>query len=156
MTLAFMSRLLTNRQMCLYLLGESSSNFGDFALFLAVAIWVKLLTGSTSEAGLAMFVFAAGSALLPVAGFVVDRFARRPLLILTNLLLGDANGLLQAVRGLLRIFSRSLALGCSPGSGPAPCTTPRPTSACSARPRPSVPSSAAPRPELCCAEPAPA
>jgi MFS family permease len=150
-----MSRLLASRKVRLYLLGDTSSNFGDFMLFLAAAIWVKELTGSIPEAGLTIFAFMAGSALLPVAGMVVDRVARRPLLIGVNLLLaafilllflvrgrgdvwlvyvimlgygalgsiigpaqqailpaivdedllGDANGLLQATRGLLRLFS---------------------------------------------------
>src|SRR5688572_2085919 len=75
-----MSRLLATRQMRLFLLGDTSSNFGDFALFLAMAIWVKLLSGSTSAAALVMFAFAAGSILLPFAGVLVDRVARRPLL----------------------------------------------------------------------------
>jgi MFS family permease len=147
--------------MRLYLLGDTLSNFGDFALFLAVAIWVKMLTGSTAAAGLVMFAFAAGSVLLPLSGLLVDRVARRPLLVAANLLLtaavllllvvrdagqiwliyvvmfaygalgsvtgpaqqallptlvpeellGDANGLLQAVRGLLRTFSPVIGAG---------------------------------------------
>lgn len=156
-----MSRLLASRNMRLYLLGDTASNFGDFMLFLATAVWVKLLTGSIAEAGLAIFAFTAGSALLPVAGIVTDRMARRPLLIGVNLLLaafislmllvrgrgdvwlvyvvmfgygalgsvtgpaqqallpaiveesllGDANGLLQATRGLLRLFSPAAGAG---------------------------------------------
>jgi MFS family permease len=150
-----MSRLLKTRQMRLYLAGDTASNFGDFALFLAMAIWVKSLSGSTSAAALVMFSFAAGSGLLPFAGLLADRVNRRRLLIVANLALaavvlvlllvrrpadvwlvyvvmfaygalgsvtgpaqqallpslveaeqlGDANGLLQATRGLLRVFA---------------------------------------------------
>jgi MFS family permease len=79
-----MPRSPASRWLRLYLFGNAFSTFGDFALFLAVAIWVKSLTGSTSEAGLVMFAFAAGRALLPVSGVLVDRVRRRPLLIVTN------------------------------------------------------------------------
>lgn len=150
-----MARLLAIRQARLYLIGDAASNFGDYALFLAMAIWIKDLTGSTAAAGFAMFAFVAGNALLPVSGLLADRVMRRPLLIVANLLLaavvlllllvhgrggvwviyvvlflngalgsvtgpaqqallpaivpadliGDANGLLQSARGLLRLFS---------------------------------------------------
>lgn len=156
-----MPQLLASRKVRLYLLGDTASNFGDFMLFLATAVWVKLLTGSIAEAGMVIFAFMAGSALLPVAGVVADRMARRPLLIGVNLLLaavillmllvrnrgdvwlvyvvmfgygalgsvtgpaqqailpaiveesllGDANGLLQATRGLLRVFSPAAGAG---------------------------------------------
>src|SRR5579863_5595845 len=86
-----MSRLLASNKVRLYLIGDTSSNFGDFALFLAAAIWVRLLTGSVPEAGLTIFAFMAGSALLPVA--------RRPLLIGVNLLLAAFIMLLLLVRG---------------------------------------------------------
>ncbi|MBA2891477.1 MFS family permease [Nonomuraea soli] len=145
-----------------YILGDALSNFGDYALFLAMAIWVKTLTGSTSAAGLVMFAFAGGSLLLPLSGLLVDRFRRRPLLAGSYLLsaavvlllllvkdrddvwlvyvimflygalgsvtgpaqnaflptvvpdeerLGDANGAVQAMRGLLRVFAPIIGAG---------------------------------------------
>ncbi|WP_214108311.1 MFS transporter [Acrocarpospora catenulata] len=153
--------LLRIPQLRLYILGDALSNFGDFALFLAMAIWVKTLTGSTTAAGLVMFAFAGGSLLLPVSGLLVDRFRRRPLLagsylssaavVLPLLLvrdsgdiwmiyvimflygalgsvtgpaqnaflpsvvpedrLGDANGVVQSLRGLLRVFSPIIGAG---------------------------------------------
>jgi Na+/melibiose symporter-like transporter len=94
-----MPRSPANRWLRLYLFGNAFSTFGDFALFLAVAIWVKSLTGSTSEAGLVMFAFAAGRALLPLSGVLVDRVRRRPLLIVTNLLSAAIVLLLLLVHG---------------------------------------------------------
>ncbi|MGW5687504.1 MFS transporter [Nonomuraea sp. NPDC003754] len=156
-----MAQLLRIPQMRFYILGDVLSNFGDFALFLAMAIWVKTLTGSTAAAGLVMFSFAGGSLVLPLSGLLVDRFRRRPLLaasylssaavVLLLLLvrdsgdvwlvyvimflygalgsvtgpaqnaflpsvvpqeqLGDANGVVQAMRGLLRIFAPIIGAG---------------------------------------------
>jgi len=150
-----MAPALANRRLRIYLLGNAFSTFGDFALFLAMAIWVKSLTGSTSKAGLVMFAFAAGGVLLPLSGVLVDRVRRRSLLIIVNVLsaalvlslllvhgrqdvpliylvmflygaagtvaspaqaaflpaivaeenLADANGMLQSLGGLLRVFS---------------------------------------------------
>lgn len=150
-----MSRILATRRMQLYVFADTASNLGDFALFLAMAIWVKTMSGSTSAAALVMFSFFAGSLLLPVAGLVTDRVRRRPLLVGANVALasvvlllllvggaqqvwlvyvvmfgygalgsvtgpaqlallpslvpeeslGDANGLIQSVRGLLRVFA---------------------------------------------------
>ena len=58
---------------------------GDSALWLAMGIWVKILTGSNSAAGLTFFAFICGCLAAPVSGAVADRFRRRPLLIAANL-----------------------------------------------------------------------
>ncbi|GIJ27819.1 MFS transporter [Micromonospora qiuiae] len=163
-----MSRILATRRMRLYVLADTASNLGDFALFLAMAIWVKTISGSTSAAALVMFSFAAGSLLLPAAGLITDRVRRRPLLIAANLALaavvlllllvggahhvwlvyavmfaygalgsvtgpaqlallpslvpkeslGDANGLIQSVRGLLRVFAPVIGAGLFAWLGP--------------------------------------
>ncbi|MFI7025195.1 MFS transporter [Micromonospora sp. NPDC049900] len=163
-----MSRILATRRMRLYLLADTASNLGDFALFLAMTIWVKTISGSTSAAALVMFSFAAGSLLLPAAGLLSDRVRRRPLLIGANLalaavvlllllvggahhvwlvyvvmfaygalgsvtgpaqlallpslipkdLLGDANGLIQSVRGLIRVFAPVVGAGLFAWLGP--------------------------------------
>ncbi len=47
-----MRRLLAHRNARLYLSGQVMSLFGDSALWLAMAIWIKILTGSSSAAGL--------------------------------------------------------------------------------------------------------
>ena len=51
-----------------------------------MGIWVKILTGSNSAAGLVFFAFSGGILLAPVTGLVADRLRRRPLpLIAANL-----------------------------------------------------------------------
>lgn len=79
-----MRRLLAHRDARIYLLGQVVSVFGDSLLTLAMAIWVKTLTGSTSAAGFVFFFFAAASVFAPAAGLLVDRLRRRRLLVVTN------------------------------------------------------------------------
>ncbi|MGH9299655.1 MAG: MFS transporter, partial [Acidimicrobiales bacterium] len=80
-----MKTLMQDRNARWYLGGQVFSLFGDTALWLAMGIWVKELTGSTSEAGLTFFFFAFATILAPLAGLIVDRVRRRPVLIIANL-----------------------------------------------------------------------
>jgi MFS family permease len=96
-----MIRLFTHRNVCIYLVGETISLFGDTALWLAMGIWVKGLTGSNAAAGLVFFVFALPSLGAPLSGLLVDRVRRRPLLIITNLLIG------AVVLSLLLVHNRN-------------------------------------------------
>jgi MFS family permease len=80
-----MRRLLSHRDARIYLAGQSLSVIGDSALWLAMGIWVKILTGSNSAAGLTFFAFTCGFLAAPVSGMIVDRARRRPLLIAANL-----------------------------------------------------------------------
>jgi MFS family permease len=80
-----MRALLADRDARLYLGGQALSTIGDSALWLAMGIWVKILTGSSSAAGLVFFAFSCGILLAPVTGLVADRVRRRPLLIAANL-----------------------------------------------------------------------
>ena len=68
------------------LIGETLSLFGDTALYLALAIWVKTLTGSSAAAGLVFSSLALPSLVAPFAGLIVDRM-RRSLMIATDLAL---------------------------------------------------------------------
>jgi MFS family permease len=77
--------LLAHRDARFYLAGQALSTVGDNALWLAMGIWVKILTGSSSAAGLVFFAFTCGILLAPVTGLVADRLRRRPLLIGANL-----------------------------------------------------------------------
>jgi len=77
--------LLAHRDARFYLAGQALSTVGDNALWLAMGIWVKILTGSSSAAGLVFFAFTCGILLAPVTGLVADRVRRRPLLIGANL-----------------------------------------------------------------------
>ena len=80
-----MKNLLKNRNARRYLIGQFFSLFGDTAMFLAMGIWVKVLSGSNGEAGLVFFCFGVAALLSPLAGMVVDRLPRRPLLFWSNL-----------------------------------------------------------------------
>ncbi len=80
-----MRRLLRIRNARLFLLGDVVSTLGDSALWLALAIWMKELTGSSAWAGLVMFCYAVGNLFSPLGGAAADRFRRRRLLIWLNL-----------------------------------------------------------------------
>ncbi|GAA1265306.1 MFS transporter [Kitasatospora nipponensis] len=80
-----MRALLSNRDARLFLAGQSLSAFGDSALWLALGIWIKMLTGSPSAAGLAFFVFTLGTLAAPLGGVLADRMPRRRLLVIANL-----------------------------------------------------------------------
>jgi MFS family permease len=80
-----MRSLLRIRNVRIYLLGDVISTLGDNALWLAMAIWAKELTGSSALAGLVIFCYGAGNLFSPLGGMLADRFPRRPLLIGANL-----------------------------------------------------------------------
>lgn len=80
-----MRKLMRHHDARVYLLAQSLSLAGDSAIWLAMGIWVKMLTGSDGAAGLTFFAFICGALLAPLSGVVVDRFRRRALLIWTNL-----------------------------------------------------------------------
>lgn len=65
----------------LYFIGDAVSSAGDFALWLAIGVWVKELTGSSSAAGLTFFMMTLGTLTSPLTGMIVDRHRRKPLLI---------------------------------------------------------------------------
>jgi MFS family permease len=69
----------------LYLTGLAVSVIGDNAMSLAAGIWVKSLTGSSSEAALVSVCVYAPSLAGPLAGLVADRVRRRRFLIWLNL-----------------------------------------------------------------------
>jgi MFS family permease len=94
-----MRRLLAVRDARIYLTGQVFSLFGDTALWLAMGIWVKTLTGSNAAAGLVFFFANVPVLLTPLTGLLVDRVRRRPLLIAVNALTGGAVLLLLLVHG---------------------------------------------------------
>jgi hypothetical protein len=69
----------------LYLAGMAVSVIGNNALSLAAGIWVKSLTGSSSEAALVSVCVYAPSLAGPLAGVVADRVRRRRFLVWLNL-----------------------------------------------------------------------
>jgi MFS family permease len=76
-----MRQMLRIRDVRVFLVGWTISQFGDWAMIIVLAVWAKALTDSNAAAGLVFFAFAAPSLFSPLAGVVVDRVRRRPLLI---------------------------------------------------------------------------
>ena len=83
-----MREVLAHRDARLLLAGQALSAFGDWAMLIVLAVWMKTLTGSSALAGLAFFTFAAGSLLAPLGGLLADRVRRRPLMIVSDCVLG--------------------------------------------------------------------
>jgi MFS family permease len=83
-----MRTLFSYRDARLLLAGQSLSAFGDWAMLIVLAVWMKSLTGSSALAGLTFFVYAAGSLLAPLGGLLADRVRRRPLMIVSDCVLG--------------------------------------------------------------------
>jgi MFS family permease len=99
-----MRHLLAVRDARIYLIGQTFSLFGDSALWLAMGVWVKTLTGSNGAAGLVYLFYTAPTLLAPLSGLMVDRVRRRPLLIATNSFVGCAVLLLLLVNGARQVW----------------------------------------------------
>ncbi|WP_420176439.1 hypothetical protein [Luteococcus sp. OSA5] len=69
-----------------WLAGRAVSWFGDTVMILALSIWVKSLTGSSSQAGVTLAFFMAPQLFAPLAGQLVDHIPRRVVLVAGNLL----------------------------------------------------------------------
>ena len=65
-----MRDLLRVRDARIFLFGWSVSVFGDWAIFIALGVWMKDLTGSNSAAGLVFFALGAPSLLLAVRAWL--------------------------------------------------------------------------------------
>jgi hypothetical protein len=79
------SAAMQRRNGRLYLAGLAVSVIGSNAMSLAAGIWVKSLTGSSSEAALVSVCVYAPSLAGPLAGVVADRVRRRRFLVWLNL-----------------------------------------------------------------------
>jgi MFS family permease len=69
-----------------YFAGLAASLLGNSAMSLVAGVWVKALTGSSSEAGLVSACIYAGTMGAPFAGLIADRLPRKRLLLWLNLL----------------------------------------------------------------------
>lgn len=93
---------LRDRRFRLLLTGGALSNFGDTALYLALAIWVKELTDSNGAAASVFLALGLPALLSPAGGHLVDRVRhRRRLLMTTDAVTGCV------VLSLLFVHSRS-------------------------------------------------
>ena len=111
-----MRPLLAHRDARLFLAGQSLSLLGDTALWLALGLWAKDLTGSSSAAGLVILCIVAPGLASPLAGLLVDRVRRRRLLLAVNPLTALAVLPLLAVDGagdVWIIYAVALAYGAS-------------------------------------------
>ena len=79
-----MRELFKLRNYRVYFLGSTVDTIGDMAFWLAAAIWIKELTGSTAQAGLGIMFVNAGTLLSPLTGIVVDRLPRKRTLMTVN------------------------------------------------------------------------
>lgn len=79
-------RLLRDRNLRVLLAGQTFNMFGASAMVITLSVWVMTLTGSPGAAGL-VFIFLVVPALAaPFTGLLVDRFPRRTVLIVNDLL----------------------------------------------------------------------
>lgn len=83
-----MRRLLGYRDARLLVAGQTLSAFGDWAMWIVMAVWMKTLTGSSAQAGLVFFVLSLGTLAAPLGGLLADRLPRRPLMIACDCVLG--------------------------------------------------------------------
>jgi MFS family permease len=98
-----MRRLFAYRDARLLVAGQTLSAFGDWAMWIVMAVWMKSLTGSSARAGLVFFVLGLGSLAGPLGGLLADRLRRRPLMISCDCVLG------ASVLVLLLVHDRSTA-----------------------------------------------
>jgi MFS family permease len=85
-----MRELLRHRDARLLLAGQTLSAFGDWAMLIVLAVWMKTLTDSPAAAGLVFMVFGLGAFFGPLAGLLADRVRKRPLMIVVNFLLAGS------------------------------------------------------------------
>jgi MFS family permease len=82
--------LLRYRPFRVLLAGQTLTLLGDLALILVLGVWAKELTGSVSAGGAVFFALIAPTLLAPLLGCVVDRFPRRRVLIVNDVVTAAA------------------------------------------------------------------
>jgi MFS family permease len=94
-----MRNLLHNRSFVALWAGQAISSIGDYFTLLAVPIFVNRLTGSVMLVGFSFLSVALPALVLgPVAGVFVDRFDRRKVMIVSDVLRGLLTLALLTVR----------------------------------------------------------
>jgi MFS family permease len=82
--------LLRDRAFRLLLAGQTLTMFGDVALLLVLGIWATELTGSTSVGGAVFLAVLLPMLVAPLLGMLVDRFPRRHVMIVNDLVMAAA------------------------------------------------------------------
>lgn len=80
------------------------SNFGDSALYITAAIWVKHLTGSDAAAGMVFAALGLPALFAPLTGQLADHFPRKKLLVVNNALAGAIVLLLLPVQSASMVW----------------------------------------------------
>ena len=111
-----MRRLFADRNYRRLAVGQTLTQFGDFALMIVLAIWVKTLTGSSAMAGMVFLAMGAPAIASPLFGVIVDRHPRRVVMIANDLISGAVVLCLLFVRDasdVWLIFAVAAAYGVS-------------------------------------------
>ncbi|MFI6481241.1 MFS transporter [Nonomuraea sp. NPDC050663] len=109
-----MRELLRDRRFLLLFVGQTVNMIGDRALLVVLGIFVKELTGSDTMAGVVFILLSVPSFFAPLTGLLVDRFPRRKVLIVNDLLAGALVLCLLLVRDpgdLWIVFAVTLGYG---------------------------------------------
>jgi MFS family permease len=96
-----MRELLRHRDFRLLLIGQTLSMFGDTAMLLTLGMWAKDLSGSNAVAGSVFVALGLPTLLAPLGGLLIDRFRRRHVMIVVDLVTA------VALLGLLFVHDRS-------------------------------------------------
>lgn len=94
-----MKQILRRPDVRLLFGGQLLSMFGDWAMFIALGVWARVLTGSNADAGIVFFFLGLTGIVAPLGGIVVDRLPKRRLMIATHLALAAVMCLLLFVNG---------------------------------------------------------
>jgi len=92
-------RVLADRNLRILFAGQTMNMLGNSAMIVVLGIWVKDLTGSSGAAGVIFLLLFISSFLAPATGMLVDRFPRRRVLVINDLLTGAGIAVLVLVRG---------------------------------------------------------
>lgn len=94
----------TNARFRRLFFAQAVTNFGETAVYLSLAIWIKELTGSNTETGLVFLAMTAPGLASPLLGHLVDRVARKPLMLRMFAVMAVLFLALFAVRGAGQIW----------------------------------------------------
>ena len=90
---------LQNSQFRKLLIAWVFGNFGDAALFITIAIWVKQMTGSDFHVAMIFVALGLPALIAPLLGVLADRFNRKYLMIINLVVTAAVSLVLLAVRG---------------------------------------------------------
>lgn len=99
---------LFNRNFLLLWQGQFVSNLGDQAFLIALVFWIKDATGSASLMGIMLMLSSLPAVLLgPIAGTFADRYSRRTIILVCDVLSGLA---VLSLAGLLWFLPEATGL----------------------------------------------